>query len=70
MLEQVIQIIRGQLEEPGLALSAQTNLLTDLQLNSLELVELVCALEDAFEEGAILPDAGEEDEVLSITLDN
>ena len=49
MLEQVIQIIRGQLEEPGLALSAQTNLLTDLQLNSLELVELVCALEDAFE---------------------
>ena len=28
------------------------------------------ALEDAFEEGAILPDAGEEDEVLSITLDN
>ena len=26
--------------------------------------------EDAFEEGAILPDAGEEDEVLSITLDN
>lgn len=49
MLEQVIQIIRGQLEQPGLALSAQTNLLTDLQLNSLELVELVCALEDAFE---------------------
>ena len=49
MLAQVTQIIRGQLEQPGLALSAQTNLLTDLQLNSLELVELVCALEDAFE---------------------
>lgn len=49
MLEQVIRIIRGQLEQPDQALTAQTNLLTDLQLNSLELVELVCALEDAFD---------------------
>lgn len=49
MDDQVLAIIAAQLEVPAEALSPETGLLTDLHINSLRLVELVCAFEEAFD---------------------
>lgn len=49
MQDQVLAIIAEQLEVPRETLSPETGLLTDLHINSLVLVELVCAFEEAFE---------------------
>ena len=49
MLDQVKQVIQEQLGVDAQSITADTALLTDLNLNSLELVELVCAFEIAFD---------------------
>ena len=49
MLERVIEIIKETYKKKDLVVDADTNLLDDLELNSLEVAELVCAFEDEFE---------------------
>jgi len=49
MLEQLQEIIRRFTGDTGLVLEGGTVLRTDLGLNSYELVELVCKVEDAFD---------------------
>jgi acyl carrier protein len=54
MLEQLQEIIRQFTGDANLVLTGSTVLRTDLGLNSYELVELVCKVEDAFD--AEIPD--------------
>jgi len=49
MLEQLQEIVRQFTGDAGLVLTGGTVLRTDLGLNSYELVELVCKVEDAFD---------------------
>ncbi|MBQ9941710.1 MAG: DUF1493 family protein [Christensenellaceae bacterium] len=49
MLEKVIEIIRTKLDLNDMQITADTNLLSDLSINSLELVELVCEFEVEFD---------------------
>ena len=49
MFEKVKHIIEEHIDCEGISLTPQTNLLTDLSINSLDLVELVCAFEVAFD---------------------
>ncbi len=48
MFEKVKQIIEDNINCESVKLTAETELLTDLNINSLDLVELVCAFESAF----------------------
>lgn len=48
MFEKVKQIIEENINCEGVKLTPETELLTDLNINSLDLVELVCAFEAAF----------------------
>ena len=54
MLEKMTAMIREQTGNNDLVLNRDTVLLTDLGMNSLDLVELVCVLED--ETGVEIPD--------------
>lgn len=54
MLEKLTGMIREQTGNASLTLTRDTVLLTDLGMNSLDLVELVCVLED--EMGVEIPD--------------
>ena len=49
MFERVKQVIEEQLDVGGVQIRPDTELLTDLGINSLDLVELVCAFEVAFD---------------------
>jgi len=49
MLDQLQEIVRQFTGDAGLVLTDGTVLRTDLGLNSYELVELVCKVEDAFD---------------------
>ena len=49
MFERVKIIIEDKINCSGVVLSPQTILLKDLNINSLDLVELVCAFEVAFD---------------------
>ena len=48
-LDRVKSIIEENVDCTGVKLSPQTLLLSDLHINSLDLVELVCAFEVAFD---------------------
>jgi acyl carrier protein len=48
MFEKVKRIIEENINCEGVKLSLETELLVDLNVNSLDLVELVCAFESAF----------------------
>ena len=48
MFEKVKRIIEENINCEGVKLTPETELLTDLNINSLDLVELVCAFEIAF----------------------
>jgi len=54
MIEQLQEIVRRFIGDTTLVLTGSTVLRTDLGLNSYELVELVCKVEDAFD--AEIPD--------------
>ena len=47
MLEKIIAIIIAETGQPGV--SAQTDLVRDLQLNSFDIVNIVAALEETFD---------------------
>ena len=49
MLEKIIEIVYPLLEDKSTNINENTVLLTDLGLNSFELVELVCVIEDEFD---------------------
>lgn len=49
MLEKIIEIVYPLLEDKSTKINENTVLLTDLGLNSFELVELVCVIEDEFD---------------------
>ena len=49
MFEKVKSIIEENLDCTGVTISPETVLLSDLRINSLDLVELVCAFEVAFD---------------------
>ena len=49
MFEKVKAIIEEHIDCGGVTLTPQTELLNDLSINSLDLVELVCAFEVAFD---------------------
>lgn len=49
MFDRVCAVIKSQLGLQDLNLTPDTQLLSDLGINSLELVELVCAFEAAFD---------------------
>ena len=49
MLEKIIQIIRENTGKDEIVISEDTILLADLGLNSLDLLNLVCIVEDEFE---------------------
>ena len=46
MLEKVIEIIKTTYKRNDTIVKADTNLLDDLSLNSLEIAELICVFED------------------------
>lgn len=48
MFEKVKRIIEENINCEGVKLTLETELLVDLNVNSLDLVELVCAFESAF----------------------
>jgi acyl carrier protein len=48
MFEKVKGVIEENINCGGVKLTPETELLTDLNVNSLDLVELICALEAAF----------------------
>lgn len=48
MLEKLTAIIREETGDKNMTVSRDTVLLTDLGLNSLDLVNLVCVVEDEF----------------------
>lgn len=47
MLEKIIAIIIAETGQPGV--SAQTDLVRDLQLNSFDIVNIIAALEETFD---------------------
>ena len=49
MLEKLTAIIRSETGDNTMTVSRDTVLLTDLGLNSLDLVNLVCVVEDEFD---------------------
>lgn len=49
MLEKVIEILSDYTEIEGIKIEEQSDLKADLGLNSLDLIELVTAFEDAFQ---------------------
>ncbi len=49
MLERLTAILREHTGETELSISRDTVLLADLGMNSFELIEVVCAVEDAFD---------------------
>lgn len=49
MFEQVKTIIEEHVDCKNVVIKPETELLTDLNINSLDLVELVCAFEVAFD---------------------
>lgn len=49
MFEKVKRIIEENLDCTGVTISPETVLLSDLKINSLDLVELVCVFEVAFD---------------------
>lgn len=49
MFDEVKEIIEDNIDCAGIKLSPETVLLQDLNINSLDLVELVCAFEVAFD---------------------
>ena len=49
MLEKIIQIIRENTGNDEIVISEDTILLADLGLNSLDLLNLVCIVEDEFD---------------------
>ncbi len=49
MFERVKKIIEEHVDCDGIELTPETQLLTDLKINSLDLVELVCAFEVSFD---------------------
>ena len=49
MLERLTAILREHTEKMELTISRDTVLLTDLELNSFELIELVCTIEEEFD---------------------
>lgn len=49
MFDEVKEIIQDNIDCTGIKLSPETVLLQDLNINSLDLVELVCAFEVAFD---------------------
>ena len=54
MLEKLQEIVRRYTEDENIILTGDMVLLTDLGLNSFELVQMVCEVEDAF--GIDIPD--------------
>ena len=54
MLEKLQEIVRQYADDEEIIISGEMVLLTDLGLNSFELVELVCEVEDLF--GVEIPD--------------
>ena len=48
MLEKLQEIVRHFADDENIVITADTVLLTDLGLNSYELVQVVCEVEDAF----------------------
>lgn len=49
MLEELQEIIRKHVDNENIFITGEMVLLTDLGLNSYELVEMVCKIEDAFD---------------------
>lgn len=49
MLDKLTEIVYPLLEDKSIKINENTVLLTDLGLNSFDLVELVCVIEDAFD---------------------
>ena len=49
MLEKLQEIIRDAAEKDDLIITEDTILLTDLGLNSLELIQMVCDVEEVFD---------------------
>ena len=49
MLEKLIEIVTPLLEDNSIKIDENTVLLTDLGLNSFDLVEMVCVIEDEFD---------------------
>lgn len=49
MFKKVEEIIKENIDCDGVNIAPETDLLTDLSINSLDLVELVCAFEVAFD---------------------
>ena len=49
MFEKVKSIIEEHIDCDGITLTPQTELVSELSINSLDLVELVCAFEVAFD---------------------
>ena len=49
MFDKVKEIIEEHVDCRGIELTPETGLLTDMNINSLDLVELVCAFEVAFD---------------------
>jgi acyl carrier protein len=54
MFEKVREIIEENVDCVNIQISPETDLISDLQINSLDLVELVCAFEVAF--GVVVPE--------------
>lgn len=49
MFEKVKEVIEENINCSGVEIKPETELLTDLNINSLDLVELICAFESAFD---------------------
>jgi acyl carrier protein len=49
MLEKLIEIVSPLLEDSSIKIDETTVLLTDLGLNSFDLIEMVCVIEDEFD---------------------
>ena len=58
MLERLTAILEERMGETGISISRDTVLLADLGLNSFELIEMVCAVEEEFD--IEIPDADAE----------
>ena len=48
MLEKLQEIVRKYTDDEGIIITGEMVLLTDLGLNSFELVEVICEVEEAF----------------------
>ncbi|WP_195237264.1 acyl carrier protein [Romboutsia sp. 1001285H_161024_C4] len=58
MFEKVVEIIREQLSVEDKEITMETSLMKDLEVDSLDAVEIIMALEDEF--GVEIPDTGAE----------